>query len=153
MREAGSKEAVTLHTGSELRDCQEHRVAPGDAVDASTSDALARLISATERTVADRIDLTKLEAQHAFVWLRSETESTVARALRRTAFVGSGLILAVGGWFMLMGALIMLLSDELPLQVSIAIVGGGNLLLALGLVRAGAHTGSRHAPQKERLQT
>ena len=124
-------------------------MAPGDA--ASTNDAIARLISATERTVADRIDLTKLEVQHAFVWLRSETESTVARALRRTAFVGSGLILAIGGWFMLMAALIMLLSGELPLQVSIAIVGGGNLLLALGLVCAGAHAGSRPAPQKEGL--
>ena len=104
---------------------------------ASIGDALGRLLSASEQVLIDQIDLTRLEVEQALNRLRDDAETTVSRVTRGAVLLGSGVALAVGGWFMLMAALIVALDGTLSRPASTALVAGANLLLALVLGRAG----------------
>ena len=104
---------------------------------ASIGDALGRLLSASEQVLIDQIDLTRLEAEQALNRLRDDAETTVSRVTRGAVLLGSGVALALGGWFMLMAALIVSLDGTLSRPASTALVAGANLLLALVLGRAG----------------
>jgi hypothetical protein len=118
-------------------DLRESRPNDGRDQDASLGDALARLVGATEQVLVDQIDLTRLEVERALTRIRDDAEATVSRVVRGAALFGSAAALAVGGWFLLMAALILLLDQGLPRSASVAVVGGANLLLALAVVRAG----------------
>jgi len=104
---------------------------------ASIGDALGRLLSASEQVLIDQIDLTRLEVEQALNRLRDDAETTVSRVTRGAVLLGSGVALALGGWFMLMAALIVALDGTLSRPASTALVAGANLLLALVLGRAG----------------
>jgi hypothetical protein len=103
----------------------------------SVGDALSRLVEATERAVSDRIELTRLEAEHSIERVRSEAEEALGRALRGSAFISAGAALAIGGWFVLMAALIVFLRRWLSLEARIALVGAANVSIALVLVSTG----------------
>jgi hypothetical protein len=102
-----------------------------------------RLADATERAVSDRLDLARLEAEQAIVRIRTQAAEAAGHIVRGSAFLGAGAVLAVGGWFILMAAVIVLLRTWLRLDASIALVGGANVLIALILIFTGIATTRR----------
>ena len=104
---------------------------------ASIGDALGRLLAASEQVLIDQIDLTRLEVEQALDRIRDDAETTVSRVTRGAVLLGSGVALALGGWFLLMSALIVSLDGTLSRPASTALVAGANLLLAVAFGRAG----------------
>ncbi len=108
----------------------------------SATDAVERVIDAGQRLVTERIELAKLDVQHAIG----------DKITQSAAIVVPGLF-AFGGWWILMAGLIAFLNAYLVPAASLAIVGGAHVVIGGGIARmalsraraANAPSGNGHA--------
>ena len=94
--------------------------------DASATEAVERVLDAGQRLVSERIELARLDVEDALT-------GRVARA----ALVVVPALFAFGGWWILMAAVVNWLDAYLIPAASLAIVGGANIVIGLGLVFSG----------------
>jgi uncharacterized membrane protein YqjE len=87
----------------------------------SATEAVERMIDASQRLIGDRIELAKLEAQEA-----------VTRVVTSTVFLLAAGLFALIGWISLMGAVVLLLRQSMTLEAALALVGGIHIVLGGG---------------------
>jgi len=100
----------------------------------SATEAVERMIDASQRLINDRIELAKLEAQE-----------TVTRIVTSTVFLVVAGLFALLGWISLMAAVVVLLRQNMTLAASLALVGGIHLVLGGGAALFGLAR-ARHQP-------
>jgi len=120
---------ASVYRGSE-------RAPVGAHAEPSATDAVERVIDAGQRLVTERIELAKLDVQDAVSEKVSQTTKVFVPAL-----------FAFGGWWILMAAVVMVLSTYVVLPASLAIVGGAHVLLGGAMAAAALPRGGRAAPR------
>jgi putative superfamily III holin-X len=101
---------------------------PEHAPEPSLTSALGHAVDASQRLLADRIDLARLDVI-----------DVVTRAERGGMLAAIGALVLVVGWTSLTAALVFALQDQLTLPASMALAGVINTLFGVALVGAGAH--------------
>ena len=116
---------ASVYRGSE-------RAPVGAHAEPSATDAVERVIDAGQRLVTERIELAKLDVQDAVSEKVSQTTKVFVPAL-----------FAFGGWWILMAAVVMVLSTYVVLPASLAIVGGAHVLLGGAMAARALHRSGR----------
>lgn len=89
----------------------------------SATDAVDRMVDAAQRLVTERIELARLDVQHAM-------SDTLWRALS----VCFSVLFGLTGWWALMAALVLVLDGRLSLPASLGVIGLCHLLGAAAVL-------------------
>ncbi len=130
---------MAMKSSGQVRDAASMRAAepPGSPRnEASATEAVERALGAGERLVTEHIELARLDVE----------EALASRTLRAALVVVPALF-AFGGWWVLMAACVAYLEAYLSRAASLAIVGGGNVVLGLAVVLV-QWAAARGAPAK-----
>ena len=101
----------------------------------SAASAAERAVEAAQRIVVERLEL-----------LRLETQEALARSVQRAGLVLAAGFIAILGWCGLAIGLVLVLAEQMPLAVAVALVGGVHVLGGIVLGIAVGASGKRRAP-------
>ena len=121
--------SLSVTTGGEAPDEIRALIAP------SAASAAERAVEAAQRIVVERLEL-----------LRLETQEALARSIQRAGLVLAAGFIATLGWCGLAIGLVLVLAEQMPLAVAVALVGGVHVLSGIVLGVAVGASGKRRTP-------